>query len=756
MKKLLLFLILSTFYVGANAQVWVSQATGFSATSVGVRNISVVDANTAWISTYDGSGGTANKRDFSRTIDGGVTWTPGVVPAPVSNNWSMISAVDAQNAWAAFYNANGGGGGIWHTADGGATWAQQGVGVIFTSTATSFPNVVHFWNANEGMVMGDPTAANAFEIYTTTDGGTTWTAATAPAALANEFGIVDHASFFGNSAWFTTDAGRVFHSTDKGLTWSVSTTGMNVGDQFDICFYSEANGIIRFYDASGSNVLFQTTNDSGATWVTAFANGDFFGADVKYVPGTAARLVSTGSLAGFVGSSYSNDGGLNWTTIETNDQRTALGIVDSNTMWAGGFSSTSTVGGVYKYSVVACGDVSISAGNATVANAVVCAGDTARFSISGVVAPTPGDYSGFAWVISSADISGNNDPLNDPSFVTSYSFNVGGPQSGSLLFPNDGAFIGSTLPYGNYYWTPVVFGNATSANPPPTFLEDLTLDTGCTYTGTSVMVNISNCVPPPVNDECIGAVIINAAFAGAPGVAVSAGIFDNTTATHSNLDPLTGYSCYGEPDGSGSADDSLKLDNTMWFKFTGTGLSYKIETANCSGVTNYIDDGDTQMSIYTGSCGSLVEDSCNEDIAPGGVTYESGFPIFNTVSGTVYYIMIDGFNFNGALSTGQYCLLVTKLTGVGITENLPGKNASIMVYPSPAHNTVKVEFTTNESSDAVISITDYLGRMVQSTTIAAQNGANMTELNVRSLVSGSYLVNVRTNSSSRTVKFIKD
>ncbi len=405
---------------------------------------------------------------------------------------------------------------------------------------------------------------------------------------------------------------------------------------------------------------------------------------------------------------------------------------------------------------VFCGDTTITPGVVAQNDTNICFNDTLFVSSSGAVTPTVGNYYGISWVISSADLNATNDPLNDSSFITSYTFTSPAPAVSSHYFINDSTF----LPPGTYYWTPVVFGNATATGT-PVFLQDLTLDTACTTTGTSIMVHLLAqgdplCTPTVVNDECPGAVDINSSFGGLPGVQMNAGIFDNTNATHSALDPATGYTCFGEPDGSGSAADSLKLDNTLWFTFTGDGLAYRIETANCAGVTNYINDGDAQMVIYHGVCGNLIPDSCNEDIAPGGTTYEAGFSNFTTVAGTVYYIMIDGFNFNGALSDGEFCLLITRQTGIGVNENIPGKNVSLTAYPSPAKDILNIEFTNAVSSNAVISVTDNIGRTVQSNTIGATQGLNKTSVNVKSLAAGSYMVNVKTNEGSRTVKFIKD
>jgi hypothetical protein len=105
-------------------------------------------------------------------------------------------------------------------------------------------------------------------------------------------------------------------------------------------------------------------------------------------------------------------------------------------------------------------------------------------TVTGAIAPTitgAGIYSGFSWLISTADISGSTDPLNDPSFV-------GG--SGIAAAGQNIALINTGTPFvaGIYYFTPCVYGNAAGAA--PVYVFDLTLDPACTYSGTSVMVNL--------------------------------------------------------------------------------------------------------------------------------------------------------------------------------------------------------------------------------------------------------------------------
>ena len=74
----------------------------------------------------------------------------------------------------------------------------------------------------------------------------------------------------------------------------------------------------------------------------------------------------------------------------------------------------------------------------------------------------------------------------------------------------------------------------------------------------------------PVNDDCATAIDINSLFGGALNTAVVGGPYTNTNGTTAN-DPIDGWACYGEPDGTGTAPE---LNNTVWFTFTGDGNQY--------------------------------------------------------------------------------------------------------------------------------------------------------------------------------------
>lgn len=598
MKKILFFIALFFTGFAVNAQyAWVSQATGLPDVSSGVRNVSAVDANVVWIATYDGSAGAANRTNYSRTVDGGVTWVAGTTPAPATFNWAMIDAHNADTAWALYYNgvANAGGG-LYFTGNGGATWTQQGAGTIYNNT--SFPDIVYFWDGLKGVTMGDPNAAE-FEIYTTVDAGNTWTVvpgADIPDPVTGEFGIVDHFSVVGNTIWFDTNKGRVYKSTDFGLTWTVASTGITVptNDAISICFYDANNGLARLYDNAGGTNIMKVTNDGGTTWTAATPTGNFFGSDVAYIPGTASRLISTGAATGFIGSSFSEDGGLTWVDFETSAQRTAIGAIDTNNIWAGGFTTSPSSDGIFKYTYVPpvlCNDPNISAGVTTASATIVCPGDTLIVSSSGVFSPNTGGgtISGVSWVISNADISGNSDPLNDPSVKVVYNFNFPAPLTSTRQFVNDGTLLGNgTNPYGVYYWTPVVFGNAVIFNTPPVFLSDLTLDNACTTTGTSVMVDVNDGSSPlcavGIANLAKNVLRVKGTFADAQNLLLSINCGANARSLVKIID-MTGRMIYAETHELSNGVNKLTIDAK---NFSSGLYLVQIETANLKAVSKIV------------------------------------------------------------------------------------------------------------------------------------------------------------------------
>lgn len=310
--------------------------------------ISIVDANTVWSTVRDGSGNQTNPRFAIVTTNAGAQWTAKAIPSATNSLISDIHGVDGQTAFVVTAPASGSGAanGLWKTTNGGTNWTK--VSGIFGNN--SFGNIVHFLDAQTGFVIGDP-VNNKYEMYKTTDGGNTWSVlTTAPVPLnADEYGYVGGKVSFGNSLWLTSNTGRILHTTDLGATWN-SYTGGPVDDfsgadsSASMSFSSESYGLLV------DNIGFLWyTEDAGANWDIKETTG-YYNGDVKYIPGSNANYITTGTDSTLgLGSSYTNDGGDTWVNIDNVDQRGHIAALDCNSVWVGQFTSDAQgTGGMLK------------------------------------------------------------------------------------------------------------------------------------------------------------------------------------------------------------------------------------------------------------------------------------------------------------------------------------------------------------------------------------------------------------------------
>ncbi len=422
---------------------WIIQNSGFSQVSRGINYISIVDQNIVWSTAYDGSGTAANIQQFTKTLDGGNTWTPGNINVGnTSLGISMIKAISGTTAWLAAYpNTAGQLGGIWKTINGGSTWTKQTTATF--SNASSFTNVVHFWNANDGFCMGDPINGE-YEIYRTTNGGTNWTlvsGANIPNPLSGEFGYTRQIETFGNSVWFTTNKGRIYHSTDKGATWAVYTSplidfgGTTMSGNFS--FSSLNAGIIV-----NVNGLVYTSANAGATWTLVTTTGPVFSNGVCAIENTNV-IFTTGAATTGSGSSYSLDGGITWTGID-NAQHLYCEFLTPSIGWSGGFNTSSTQNGMWKWNNLSSPlNVQFNANPAT-----VCVNTPVQFSDQ----TTGGTTTSWNWSF----------PNGSPATSTLQNPTVTYFQSGTYavsLTVSDGTFLSS------YQDTAFIVVEAPPANP---------------------------------------------------------------------------------------------------------------------------------------------------------------------------------------------------------------------------------------------------------------------------------------------------
>lgn len=358
MKKILLSISFFSFTLLTNAQSWVEQATGFDAESRGVNEIQIVDANTVWALAYDGSDPTNNIQEFTRTTNGGSTWTAGIIDIGDSSlSLNNISPISGTTAWISAIDSTTGLGGIYKTTNGGTSWTLQ-TNSEFSTSGESFLNGVVFFDANNGVAFGDPEGGE-FEIYTSNNGGTSWTrvaGSSIPNPLSGEYGYNGGFRHIGSTIWLPTNKGRLLKSTNMGVTWTVSqaplTDFSGTTQSGNVHFSTVNNGCLL--KKVNTTYTFYTTTNGGTTWSAA---SPFTGTNyvLDYVPNTnilvaTSALTATSTPAGTPGSAYSLDNGTTWTSIDTGTQRGVVSMFDSSTGWCGGFSTDPLTGGIFKLS----------------------------------------------------------------------------------------------------------------------------------------------------------------------------------------------------------------------------------------------------------------------------------------------------------------------------------------------------------------------------------------------------------------------
>ncbi len=363
MKKHLVLLSFLITITASSQNFWTQYATSQPITSTGIRSISIVNENVTWLNMSCGTTGCNPIRRYAKTSNGGTQWTTGTIDlGPDSSNLEIynIQGISSTVAFACVspktFNVFGG---IWKTIDGGTTWARQD-SALFNET-DSFSNEVYFWNANEGVVIGDPTNGY-FEIYTTTNGGDTWTRVPASPALIpidpQEFCEPNVFTVNGNTIWAYTKFGRLLKSADRGINWTVSQTpipdfggGINGVQPPDLAFSDENNGLLQNSDYS-----LYSTQDGGVTWATIPYSSGLRNFGIAAVPGMPNTYISLGEdLQNFErGSSFSIDGGLSWVNINNNPDTDfvrggEIEMLNENYGFASDFSNTPTEGGIHRW-----------------------------------------------------------------------------------------------------------------------------------------------------------------------------------------------------------------------------------------------------------------------------------------------------------------------------------------------------------------------------------------------------------------------
>jgi photosystem II stability/assembly factor-like uncharacterized protein len=308
----LLFVLFSALSVSAQ---WVKQ--NVPSTEAPVYYLSTPDKNTLWTWTREASADPANvkKVEYMRTGDGGKTYQKGPLFNSTEGLFMHLEAMNGKKAHLISADPMGNFT-FQRTVDGGSTWQMM------PYQPTTFPNVVYFWDDNNGILSSDPDNLGMVVMYTT-DGGNTFTRLPQtnlpPINPAEEFGIINEFQVIGNTIFmdvfnFVTGEDRYWRSTDRGRNWTSGKSFFSSTIFTPRVAFSDANHgmLLRGINTTTEKPLY--TEDGGSTWKEAEGNMPSYTAwPIDNIPGTNTFVaLFQDTVRGLLYSASTNDLGKTW------------------------------------------------------------------------------------------------------------------------------------------------------------------------------------------------------------------------------------------------------------------------------------------------------------------------------------------------------------------------------------------------------------------------------------------------------------
>jgi len=319
---------------GGAAPRWEVQ---FEDTLVRFIGLQAVDENTVWAA---GSGG-----HVARSVDGGRSWTLGVVPGAEALQFRDVQAFSADEAFVLSIGA-GEQSRIYVTRDGGASWTLS----FGNEDPEAFFDCLSFWDRRRGFAFSD-SHDGEFTLVRTDDGGASWSRIDpekVPDAHEGEGAFASSGTCVttrpGGLGWFGTGASgvdtRVIRTTDYGATWQAAPTPMESSNGtsgiFTLAFLNDSVGAAAGGDDSLKDTPFDDvilTDDGGRTWRRGGRTGlggSVYG--ISWVPGASTPTLVAVSPQG---SALSRDGGATWTRVD-GQNAWAVSFVSPEAGWAVG------------------------------------------------------------------------------------------------------------------------------------------------------------------------------------------------------------------------------------------------------------------------------------------------------------------------------------------------------------------------------------------------------------------------------------
>lgn len=299
-----------------------------TSTSGSVRGLSPLTEGIAWAT---GAGGT-----WMVTLDGGLTWTEGIIDGLDTVDFRDIEAINAATAIAI---SSGQPAVIYKTTDAGTSWQR-----VYEGSQEDFFNGMVFVDERLGFAYGDP-VDGSWVILRTSDGGDTWEPLlNTPSAAEGEAGFAASGSSMvmeEDEIWLASGGAqsKIYYTPNRGGRWEKVETPIQQGRPsqgiFSLCIIDNRNliavgGDYESPDDTSNNVIL--SHDDGMSWeIIQGSKPSGYRSGVTYFP-RFHWVIAVGPN----GSDYSIDGGENWQRFSDEGFHAVKLSKSGGSVWAAG------------------------------------------------------------------------------------------------------------------------------------------------------------------------------------------------------------------------------------------------------------------------------------------------------------------------------------------------------------------------------------------------------------------------------------